>query len=1118
MRSLLTYFLFFTCIVSPYAQVQTQFQSVSSAGTANGQSTNATLKNSGSVGQIVSFGAGQSNRSGFFVGVSELPPSTQATNIVFSSLAHNQLTITWTNGNGNKRLVLAHAGAVVDAIPVYGATYTANAAFGSGSQIGTGNFVVYNGTGSTNTVTVTALSPSVIYHFQVFEFNGSGLTHVYKTIAATGNPASRTTLAAGPVTQSSALLFSSLTNTSYTLSWTNGNGARRIVLARQGSAVNSTPTSGQAYAANAAFALGEQISTGNYVVYDGSGNNVAITGLNPATTYHYKSFEYNGTDATSNYLTTTTSNIAQQLTLTNPTVSADANPITQNSFVASWIAVTGATNYSIDVSTNSFGTFVSGYNNQSVAGISTTVSGLSPGVTYQYRVRANNSAGASANSNIISLITISATPVLNTPTAPTQTSFTVSWNAVVGVDNYRLDISTDNNFANFLPGYQDKQLTATSESVLGLSPGTIYYIRLRTNNISGTSPNSVVVSQITVPAAPTGLSTSGVTSSVIVASWSAVIGADSYEVDVSKDNFTTVQTITTTDTSEPLTGLIANTVYKYRIRAVNVAGKSPYTTSLPTPTLDASGSSNPLAIGTSQFSSPISSVNGTGKASVQTTGGYGTVSVKFKHRKITETSWVEEILTLSGNKYEATITSAMSDELGLEFYFVASDDVGPIETPHDFIYLSIDAASGSPIPFTSNFDGKSATYQMFSVPYVITEKNIANVFDELGAYDKTQWRLFHYQNNKYAENLDGLNNIEIGRGYWFNTKEKLDIKPGAGEVVKANQTAPFTLSFDKGWNQIGNPYAFNIDWETIKDANLSAGLNSLWLYEGSKYVKKDVLATWKGAFVFSDNGGTVSFPVTAKTSSPGRIQGQELSNNIDEPAWQVPITLYLNGLEQTSRIGMHPEARNSKDRFDEITIPRFVDYLEMETYHKEFFAPNFASDVVPTANESSWLFTVSSSQKDGEAILSWDQQALFNSQSNLAFIDLQGQTFVDMKTVEQYRFRWRDGSQFKFLYSKEGELLAGVTMLGNAYPNPFDGTVTIPYVLEEDQSSIEVRVYDLLGRKVKTLGQRNVKAGIQSFEWNGTNDQGSAIESGLYLYQLRGDNGILSQPKRLIKQ
>jgi hypothetical protein len=119
-------------------------------------------------------------------------PTVQASNVAFSNVGSTSLTVSWTNGNGSSRLVLARQESPVDAAPADGTSYTANGAFGSGTQIGTGNFVVFAGSGSS--ANVTNLSPSTAYYFAVFEFNGSGSSTNYLTSSpATG---SQTTAAA----------------------------------------------------------------------------------------------------------------------------------------------------------------------------------------------------------------------------------------------------------------------------------------------------------------------------------------------------------------------------------------------------------------------------------------------------------------------------------------------------------------------------------------------------------------------------------------------------------------------------------------------------------------------------------------------------------------------------------------------------------------------------------------------------------------------------------------------------------------------------------------------------------------------------------------------------------
>ncbi|HOY33055.1 MAG TPA: hypothetical protein PKW80_14340, partial [Bacteroidales bacterium] len=112
------------------------------------------------------------------------PPTTQATSFTSSSVTNTSMTVGWTRGNGTGGvIVVARAGSAVNANPVNGTSYTASATFGSGTQIGTANYVVYKGTGTS--VNVTGLSAGTAYYYAVYEYNTTGTC--YKTPALTGN-------------------------------------------------------------------------------------------------------------------------------------------------------------------------------------------------------------------------------------------------------------------------------------------------------------------------------------------------------------------------------------------------------------------------------------------------------------------------------------------------------------------------------------------------------------------------------------------------------------------------------------------------------------------------------------------------------------------------------------------------------------------------------------------------------------------------------------------------------------------------------------------------------------------------------------------------------------------
>ncbi|HCV42143.1 MAG TPA: hypothetical protein DGH68_01570, partial [Bacteroidetes bacterium] len=109
---------------------------------------------------------------------------------------------------------------------------------------------------------------------------------------------------AEPTLQASNVGFNTVMSGSMGVTWTNGNGAYRIVVARAGGPVSFTPTDGQSYPANSNFALATDLGSGNKAVFSGSGNSIAVTGLASNTTYHFAVYEFNGSGGTENYLTT----------------------------------------------------------------------------------------------------------------------------------------------------------------------------------------------------------------------------------------------------------------------------------------------------------------------------------------------------------------------------------------------------------------------------------------------------------------------------------------------------------------------------------------------------------------------------------------------------------------------------------------------------------------------------------------------------------------------------------------------------------------------------------------------------------------------------------------------
>ncbi len=97
--------------------------------------------------------------------------------------------------------------------------------------------------------------------------------------------------------------------------------------------------------------------------------------------------------------------------------------------------------------------------------------------------------------------------------------------------------------------------------------------------------------------------------------------------------------------------------------------------------------------------------------------------------------------------------------------------------------------------------------------------------------------------------------------------------------------------------------------------------------------------------------------------------------------------------------------------------------------------------------------------------------------------------------------------------SIDGELLPTEFVMHQNYPNPFNPTTNLRYDLPQD-SHVLITIYDIRGRKVKTLINENQNAGYRITQWNATNDFGQPISAGMYIYAIQA--GDFRSVKKMI--
>ncbi len=100
--------------------------------------------------------------------------------------------------------------------------------------------------------------------------------------------------------------------------------------------------------------------------------------------------------------------------------------------------------------------------------------------------------------------------------------------------------------------------------------------------------------------------------------------------------------------------------------------------------------------------------------------------------------------------------------------------------------------------------------------------------------------------------------------------------------------------------------------------------------------------------------------------------------------------------------------------------------------------------------------------------------------------------------------------------SPEMDAFSPVISLGTLLPNPFNPRINISFEVGQ-AGSVQLSIYDLAGHCVKNLVESELAIGRYSRTWDGRNDSGSSLPTGVYLVRIKSRNSTESQKITLVK-
>ncbi len=495
--------------------------------------------------------------------------------------------------------------------------------------------------------------------------------------------------------------------------------------------------------------------------------------------------------------------------------------------------------------------------------------------------------------------------------------------------------------------------------------------------------------------------------------------------------------------------------------------------------------------------------------------GFNFTSAKMYYRITGDSAYKSSDLTASQGYYTGVIPGAYLTISGVQYYIVFSNsttsvsypDVDPAGSP-EFIELTVPQYTyPSVIP--------KSEYRMITIPLYVFGIYLDSLFTaDYGPYNNSVWRLFRWDpsSQSYGEYTQFINEIMPGSAFWLIQKD------GKPFTLKETFTVPsvqnYPINLQPGWNQIGDPFAFPVDWDSIENSDqVQAPIG--WNPQTQDYeLNQTVLQPWDGYWVYNpvDSGTVYIFVKDIKSQGPARKTADQWANlKSDEFILQLKAGIESSGIEDMQNfVGMMENAKDGKDKYDILKPPPVTGNLNLNIISG---GKQFAENIVGTSKEGAyWNIEIKSGYKGKTVVIQLDQKSTLPDGFNIWFLSLTDKSDlpVDNGSV-RLTVPGSGKGEYRIIVGKEdyakqhSENIPLVPLeyaLYQNYPNPFNPTTDIEYQLKEN-SNVSLTIYNILGQRIKVLINNLAQgAGRYTVTWDGTNSAGEKVASGIYIYRI----------------